>query len=116
MFTQDAGYDTRSGDKTYGYADPQMAAEEVAAIKAYVKNNKYTDKGTYDDGTPYYKWEVEGQDPYASHGGHTIISTDSLGRKDVRDYDEWDYGTRKGLSTSSLPGARVIKVGHRARV
>ena len=113
IFSKESGYKTNAGDYTYGYTDPKMAAEEKASISAYTKNNKYSKKGTYDDGTPYYVWEVEGQDPYAAHGGHTIISADSLGRKNTRDYDEWDFGSRKGPSTKYLPGYKTVKVGHK---
>lgn len=103
----------KNGQKTYGYADPEMAEEERRMIRNITRTKKYTEKGTYPDGTPYYIWKLDGQDPYAAHGNHSIISADSLGRRDTRSYDKWDFGG-DNVGTNDIPGMVEVRVGHRA--
>lgn len=106
-WTKANGYDTKSGERTYGYSDPEMLKAEKDYIRQYIKTHKPIRKT---DNGQQYIWEIkDGGDPWAAHGGHTIIASDPQ-ETDARDYDEWDYGFKK-ISSNDLPGMKKVRIG-----
>ena len=105
-WTKANGYDTKSGERTWGYSDPEMLKAEKDYYRQYIKTHKPTRRT--DDGQ--YIWEIkDGGDPWAAHGGHSIIASNPQG-KDARGYDEWDYG-HWDFSSNDLPGMKKVRIG-----
>lgn len=101
-FTQDNGYTTKEGKRTWAFDDQDKINVENQYFNQVLRSNP-----TNVSKNPLYKLYSLNQDPYAIYNVYSIIKDNSGSRS----FDKWDYG----LINNTFPGMKEVLVGHKIK-
>ena len=100
-FTQDNGYTTKDGKRTWAFDDKDKINTENQYFKQILKSNPKNQSKN-----PSYKIYYLNQDPYAIYNNYSIIKDNN--NSAPRSFDRWDFG----LIPNTFPGMKEVLLGH----